>query len=54
MQVPIWGVAIVIAAIAPFCVKAMTQALQRRRAARTKAFLADLSPPKEHAGRGDG
>ncbi len=54
MHIPIWGVALVVAAMAPFCVNALTQALQRRRRVRARAFLAQPQHVKEHRDRGDG
>jgi len=43
MTVPLWAVALVVAAVAPFSVKTLARALESRRRARTAALLARAS-----------
>jgi len=50
-SIPLWVVALGLAAVAPWIVGALQAALERRRRERTRALLRELGLPVDHRDR---
>ena len=51
--VPVWAVALGLAAVAPWCVRLVVSELERRARERTREALARAGPPKPEHGVGE-